>query len=64
MDHKDDIMVTVKNKAGQRMRVPIQYAQRAINSGTEEITEPVDVEFAKKLLDEYMEHLKRQNQNT
>ena len=64
MDHKDDIMVTVTNKAGTTLRVPIQYAQKAINSGTEKITEHIDVKFGKKLMDEYVAWLKKRTENS
>ena len=59
---KDEIMVTLKNKAGRRMRVPVQYAHKAANSGTEEITEPIDVEFGNKLMNEYVERLKKRTE--
>ena len=63
MDHKDDIMVTVTNKAGRTLRVPIQYAQKAINSGTEEIIKKVEPGYGKRLTDEYLERLRNRRQN-
>ena len=59
---KEEIMVTLKNKAGRRMRVPVQYAQKAANSGAEEFTESIDVEFGNKLMDEYVERLKKRTE--
>lgn len=64
MDHKDEIMVTLKNKAGRRLRVPARYAQKAANSGTEKITEHIDVKFGKKLMDEYVAWLKKRTENS
>lgn len=64
MDHKDDIMVTVTNKAGTTLRVPIQYAHKAINSGTEEITETVEPGYGKRLTEEFLERLRKRRQNT
>ena len=63
MDHKDDIMVTVTNKAGTTLRVPIQYAQKAINSGAEKVTVPEDPDYGIKFTEEFLEHLKNRRQN-
>ena len=62
MDHKDDIMVTVTNKAGTTLRVPIQYAQKAINSGTEEIIIPEDPDYGKKFTEEFLARLRKRRQ--
>lgn len=63
MNHKDDIMVTVKSRDGILLRVPIEYAQKAINSGLEDNIE-IESGTGLKFMEEYAEHLRKRRQDT
>ena len=63
MDHKDEIMVTVKNKDGMLLRVPIQYAQKAINSSSKDDPK-MNPEDGIRFMEEYVARLKKRTENS
>ena len=58
---KEEIMVTVRNKDGMLLRVPIQYAQKAINSSLNDELE-INPEDGIRFMNEYVERLKKRTE--